>query len=193
MTDQPSPGPSIVVRDALGSDMEAVRAVYAHHVLNGRATLEEVPPSTGEMAGRREAVLALGLPFLVAERDGRIVGFSYASSYRPRAGYRFTVEDSIYVADGFARRGIGSALLGALIGRCEAGPWRQMLAVVGDGGNLASIQLHRRFGFEPVGSMRSVGYKLGRWVDVVILQRSLGPGGSAPPSERGEAPASAPH
>ncbi|WP_165246841.1 GNAT family N-acetyltransferase [Paludisphaera soli] len=182
MTDHPSPGPPIVVRDALGSDMEAVRAVYAHHVLNGRATLEEVPPTTEEMAVRREAVLALGLPYLVAERDGRIVGYCYASTYRPRAGYRFTVEDSIYVADGFARRGIGSALLGALIERCEAGPWRQMLAVVGDGGNPASIHLHRRFGFEPVGSMKSVGYKLGRWVDVVVMQRSLGPGGSTPPA-----------
>lgn len=173
--------PSILVRDAEEADMAAIQAIYRHHVLYGLASFEETPPGVEEMLARRQAVLGLGLPYLAAEQDGRVVGYSYASSYRPRPAYRHTIEDSVYVAEGQAGRGIGGALLAALIARCEAGPWRQMLAVIGDSGNAASIGLHRRFGFEPVGTLRSAGFKLGRWVDTVLMQRSLGQGDSAPP------------
>lgn len=168
--------PPVVVRDAEEADMAAIQAIYTHHVLHGLASFEETPPSVDEIRARRRAVLALGLPYLAAEQGGRIVGYSYASSYRPRPAYRHTIEDSVYVAEGQAGRGIGGALLAALIARCEAGPWRQMLAVIGDSGNAASIGLHRRFGFEPVGTLRSTGFKFGRWVDTVLMQRSLGPG-----------------
>lgn len=172
---------SLLVRDAIEADMESVQAIYAHHVLHGLATFEEVPPSTEELLSRRETVLRLGLPFLVAELDGDIVGYCYATSYRPRPAYRTTVEDSVYVADGLRGHGIGTALLGALIARCETGPWRQMLAIIGDSGNAGSIALHRRLGFEPVGTLQAVGFKLGRWVDTVLMQRALGAGQSAPP------------
>jgi L-amino acid N-acyltransferase YncA len=168
--------PPILVRDAQEGDMGAIQAIYTHHVLHGLASFEETPPSVEEMLARRQAVLGLGLPYLAAELDGRIVGYSYATAYRPRPAYRHTIEDSIYVADGLGGRGIGSTLLGALISRCEAGPWRQMLANIGDSGNAGSIGLHRRFGFEPVGTLRSTGFKFGRWVDTVLMQRSLGPG-----------------
>jgi L-amino acid N-acyltransferase YncA len=166
----------VLIRDALEADMSAIQAIYTHHVLTGLASFEETPPSVEEMLARRQAVLGLGLPYLAAEQDGRIVGYSYASSYRPRPAYRHTIEDSVYVAEGQAGRGIGGALLSGLIARCETGPWRQMLAVIGDSGNVGSIGLHRRFGFEPVGTLRSAGFKLGRWVDTVLMQRSLGPG-----------------
>jgi L-amino acid N-acyltransferase YncA/uncharacterized protein YjiS (DUF1127 family) len=166
----------ILIRDAEEADMAAIQAIYTHHVLYGLASFEETPPSIEEMLARRQAVLGLGLPYLAAEQNGHVVGYSYASSYRPRPAYRHTIEDSVYVAEGQAGRGIGGALLSGLIGRCEAGPWRQMLAVIGDSGNAGSIGLHRRFGFEPVGTLRSAGFKLGRWVDTVLMQRSLGPG-----------------
>lgn len=166
----------ILVRDAEEADMAAIQAIYTHHVLYGLASFEETPPSVEEMLARRQAVLGLGLPYLAAEQGGQIVGYSYATSYRPRPAYRHTVEDSIYVADGLGGRKIGSSLLGALIARCEAGPWRQMLANIGDSGNAGSIGLHRSFGFEPIGTLRSTGFKFGRWVDTVLMQRSLGPG-----------------
>ena len=164
------------VRDARDDDMEAVQAIYAHHVLTGLASFETTPPSTAELAVRRQAVLAAGLPYLVAESGGRILGYSYATAYRPRPAYRHTVEDSVYVADGNGGRGIGAALLAELILRCEAGRWRQMLAVIGNSGNEGSIALHRRLGFETVGTLKSVGFKFGRWVDTVLMQRSLGDG-----------------
>lgn len=174
---------AVIIRSADVADMDAVQKIYSHHVLHGLATFEEAPPNTEEMVARRTAVLALGLPYLVAEMGGRIVGYSYASTYRPRPAYRFTVEDSIYVADGLGGHGIGAGLLGELIARCEQGPWRQMLAVIGNSGNAGSIALHRRLGFEPVGTFRSVGFKLGQWVDSVLMQRPLGEGdGTAPAS-----------
>jgi phosphinothricin acetyltransferase len=123
---------------------------------------------------RRVSVLAAGLPYLVAQRDSDIVGYSYATAFRSRSGYRHTIEDSVYVADGLGGKGIGSALLEALISRCESGPWRQMIAAIGDSANHPSIALHRRFGFRLVGTLGSVGLKLGRWVDVVLMQRALG-------------------
>jgi phosphinothricin acetyltransferase len=171
----------VLLRDAAEADMPAIQALYAHHVLHGIATFEEVPPSVAEMTERWAAVLKAGLPYLAAELDGRVLGYAYATAYRPRPAYRFTVEDSVYVAQGLDGRGIGGALLQALIERCERGPWRQMLAVIGNSGNAGSIALHRRLGFEAVGTLRSVGFKHGRWVDTVLMQRALGAGdGSAP-------------
>lgn len=172
---------ALIVRDALPADMAAIRAIYAHHVLHGLASFEEAVPSLDEMLARRGSVLAQGLPYLAAEQYGAIVGYCYAGSYRPRPAYRHTVEDSVYVADGNAGRGIGRALLSALIARCEAGPWRQMLAVIGDSGNAGSIGLHRALGFETVGTLRAVGFKFGRWVDSVLMQRALGTGDGTPP------------
>ena len=128
------------------------------------------------MLARRRACVDLGLPYLVAEVSGVVAGFAYADLYRSRPAYRYAIEDSVYVVDGQTGRGIGSALLGELIARCERGPWRQMVAIVGDSANSASIALHRRFGFELVGTLRSVGLKHGRWVDTPILQRGLGLG-----------------
>jgi reactive intermediate/imine deaminase len=163
------------------ADMSAVTSIYARHVLHGLASFEETPPSLDEMKSRRANVLQLGLPYLVAELDGRIVGYSYATSYRSRPAYRYTVEDSVYVEDGLNGRGIGTALLAELIARCERGPWRQMLAVIGDSGNAGSIALHRRLGFASAGNLVAVGFKLGRWVDSVFMQRALGAGDSSKP------------
>lgn len=176
------------VRDANEADMPAMEALYAHHVLHGFATFEEIPPDAAELNARREAVLAAGLPWLVAEFEGRILGYAYATPYRARPAYRHTIEDSVYVAQGYDRRGIGSALLGELIARCERGPSRQMLAIIGNSGNEGSIALHRRFGFEVAGTLRSVGFKLGKWVDTVLMQRSLGQGDRTLPEVRREEP-----
>jgi phosphinothricin acetyltransferase len=166
------------VRAAGEADMAAVREIYAHYVLHSLATFEETPPTLEDMLARRSASVELGLPYLVAEAGGETVGFAYAAAYRPRPAYRFTVEDSVYVTEGERGRGIGSVLLGELIAACERGPWRQMLAVVGDSANAGSIALHRRFGFELMGTLLSVGFKFGRWVDTPILQRLLGRAGN---------------
>ena len=176
-----SAGDAVVVRDATEADMTPVQAIYADHVLHGLASFEEVPPAVAEMCARRRRVLDLGLPYLVAEMDGGIVGYSYAAEYRARPAYRYTIEDSVYVAKALSGRGIGAALLRALIARCEAGRWRQMLAVIGDSANAGSIALHRSCGFRPIGTLPSVGYKFGRWVDSVLMQRGLGPGDTIPP------------
>lgn len=169
------------VRDAERADMAAVQHIYARHVLSGLATFEETAPSLEEMAGRRQAALDLGLPYLVAETAGGILGYCYATPYRSRPAYRYTIEDSIYVAEGQSGKGVGTALLGALIRRCETGPWRQMLAVIGDSGNHASIGLHRRHGFTLIGTLRSVGFKFGQWVDTPVMQRALGGGADSLP------------
>jgi phosphinothricin acetyltransferase len=165
---------SITVRALAEADLPAVQAIYAHHVLHGLASFEEEPPPLEEIRARWQKVLDLGLPYLAAELDGTVVGYSYASTYRPRPAYRFTVENSVYVRDGLAGRGVGRALLDELIVRCEAGPWRQMLAVIGNRGNEASIALHRSCGFRLIGVLKSVGHKHGRWVDTVLMQRALG-------------------
>lgn len=172
------------VRDALALDLTAICAIYTPYVLHGTQTFEEVPPTLAAMAERREQVLAHGLPFLVAECRRSILGYCYALPHRPRPAYRYTIEDSIYVAPDCTAAGVGSALLAALIRRCERGPWRQMLAVIGDSDNAASIALHRRHGFEPIGICRAVGFKHGRWVDTVLMQRALGPGAQSLPSAR---------
>jgi phosphinothricin acetyltransferase len=178
----------MIVRDSVEADMAAIQAIYAPEVLHGLASFEEVPPSTEMLLSRRSAILARGLPYLTAEIDGQVVGYCYASPYRERPAYRNTLEDSIYVARGMQRRGIGRALLSALIARCEAGRWRQMVAVIGNSGNTGSIALHRRHGFRLVGTFEAVGFKLGRWVDTVLMQRALGPGSGTPP-DRQPAPA----
>jgi phosphinothricin acetyltransferase len=133
------------------------------------------------MLERYAAVRKGGFPYLVAVLGGEVVGYSYATFYRTRPAYRYTVEDSVYVEDGLNGRGIGTTLLAELIARCERGPWRQMLAVIGDSGNAGSIALHRRLGFTPAGNLTSVGFKLGRWVDSVFMQRALGAGDSTIP------------
>lgn len=167
---------SITIRDTIPADLATVQAIYAHHVLHGFASFEETPPMAAELAARRAVILDQGLPYLAAEIDGRLVGYAYAGVYRPRPAYRHTIEDSVYVAEGLGRHGIGQALLAALIARCEAGPWRQMIAVIGDSGNTASIKLHQRLGFRHIGTLEAIGFKLGRWVDTVLMQRRLGPG-----------------
>lgn len=175
------PAAAVTVRDADDADLAAVRSIYAHFVLHGLASFEEVPPEAAEIARRRQAVLARGLPYLVAETDGRVVGFAYAGTYRPRPAYRYTVEDSVYVAPDAGRRGAGRLLLATLIRRCEAAGFRQMVAVIGDSANAPSIGLHRALGFESAGVLKAVGFKFGRWVDSVLMQRALGRGGDAAP------------
>lgn len=177
------PSAALNIRDAEDADMEAIQAIYAHFVMTSPATFEEVPPSVPEMKMRRANVLASGLPFLVAETDRQVIGFCYASPYRSRSAYKYTVEDSIYVSDAFGGRGVGSALLSQLIARCEAGPWRQMLAVMGTGRNEACIALHRSLGFSNVGTLKAVGLKFGQWEDTVMMQRHLGEGEWSLPRE----------
>lgn len=169
------------LRDSTLADMAGVQEIYAHHVLHGLASFEEVPPDVAELTKRREAVLALGLPHIVAELDGEVVGYAYASLYRARIAYRHTLEDSVYVREGRGGRGIGLVLLTELIARCEKGPWRQMVAVIGDSANAASIGLHRRLGFREIGTLEAVGFKFGRWVDSVLMQRPLGQGSKTLP------------
>jgi L-amino acid N-acyltransferase YncA len=171
------------IRDATVADMAAVQAIYARHVLHGLASFEEEPPLLEEMLLRRLQVLERGLPWIVAEVEGAVVGYAYATGYRQRRAYRFTLEDSVYVADGMAGRGVGTSLLAALIARCEAGPWRQMIAVIGDSANAGSIALHRRLGFATIGILPSVGFKHGRWVDSVLMQRPLGSGDRTMPAD----------
>ncbi|MPY69080.1 MAG: GNAT family N-acetyltransferase [Alphaproteobacteria bacterium] len=175
------PTAQIRLREAVAGDMAQVAAIYAHHVRTGVASFEEVPPDGAEMARRHAAVTAAGMPYLVAEQDGRVVGYAYAARYRERTAYRYTVEDSVYVADGAARGGIGRTLLVALIERCTALGYRQMVAVIGDSANAGSIGLHASLGFRAAGVLPSVGFKLGRWVDSVIMTRALGEGDQAPP------------
>ncbi|AMG91108.1 MULTISPECIES: GNAT family N-acetyltransferase [Citrobacter] len=167
----------IAVRDALPDDVEAISSLYAWHVLNGRASFEETPPTIDEMRRRMRTVAQYGLPWLVALYRGVVVGYCYATQYRPRPAYRFTLEESIYVDASMTGRGIGSLLMQTLITRCEEGPWRQMVAVIGDGhSNPGSLRLHKKHGFEIAGQLRSVGYKKGDWRDTLIMQRPLNEG-----------------
>lgn len=161
--------------------MEAVQAIYGGYVMQACGTFEEVAPDPTEMARRWHEVTGRRLPYLVAEVEGRVRGFAYAAPFRPRSAYRHTVEDSLYVAPEATGRGVGKALLSGLIDRCAALGYRQMVAVIGDSGNQASIAVHRRLGFSEIGHLRSVGFKLGRWVDVVMMQRPLGEADGTPP------------
>ena len=170
------------IRDALVEDIPAITAIYSLHVRQGTSSFELTPPSEVDMARRREAIVTSGLPYLVAELNGCVAGYAYAGPYRLRPAYRYTVENSVYVADWAQRRGVGQALLNALIPACEATGMRQMIAIIGDTGNVASIALHRSVGFQYVGTLKTVGYKHDRWLDVVIMQRPLGPGAAVPPT-----------
>jgi phosphinothricin acetyltransferase len=171
----------VMIRPSRDSDIGAIARIYAHHVLHGLASFEEIPPDAAELAARRIEVLRHGLPYLVAERDGDIVGYSYAAPYRARSAYRFTIEDSVYIDADRVGHGIGRALLSRLIALCEEGPWRQMIAVIGDSDNRASIALHEAEGFRMIGTHPAVGFKFGRWVDSVLMQRELGKGATIPP------------
>ena len=167
------------IRPVTPADLDAVTAIYAHDVLHGTGTFEIVPPTVDEMSDRVAAVTAAGLPYLVAVVDDEVVGYAYAGSYRPRPAYRFTVEDSIYLRPDAAGRGIGTWLLREVVRVCESLGRRQMIAVIGDSDNVGSIRTHAKCGFELVGTFRAVGWKHGRWLDTVLMQRSLGPGASA--------------
>ncbi len=170
----------VTVRPGGDADVAAIAAIYGHHVRHGSASFETEPPSAAEMTTRRAAILARSLPYLVAVEGNSVLGYAYAGPYRTRAAYADTVENSIYVRPDIVGRGIGRPLLTALVAACEALNLRQMVAVVGDSANLASIRLHERCGFRHVGVLQSVGWKHGRWVDSVLLQRALGPGDAAP-------------
>jgi len=174
-------GAPVRIRDCREDDIPDIQRIYAHHVLYGSASFEEIPPAAHEMLARRAEVLRHGLPYLVADYDGVVVGYGYAAPYRTRSAYRYTVENSVYVADGLHRHGIGSALLSALIARCERGPWRQMITVIGDSANRPSIGLHERFGFDRIGVLRAAGWKFNRWTDSVLMQRALNTGHTTPP------------
>jgi len=171
----------MIIREIEEGDLAAVTAIYGHHVLTGFGSFEQTAPTVEDMTRRVAAVRALGLPWRVAEVGDEVLGYAYASAFRPRPGYRFTVEDSVYVAPHAAGRGAGRALLTSVIDTCEAMGLRQMLAVIGDSGNAASIGLHRSLGFEQTGLARSVGFKHGRWVDIVSMQRALGAGDGTQP------------
>ncbi len=171
-----------LVRPSTPDDIPAITEIYGYHVTHGLGSFEETPPDAAAMAERRLAVLDRGLPHLVAERDGAVVGFASLAPYRPRSAYRFSLEDTVYVAPAAAGSGIGGAMLAALIEIAETGPWRQMIAVIGDRGNTGSIALHASLGFREAGRLQSVGYKHGQWVDVVIMQRSLSGGDTELPA-----------
>jgi phosphinothricin acetyltransferase len=174
------PARALLIRPSRDDDLPTIGAIYADAVLDGTGTFELTPPDPRELAQRRESVLSAGWPWLVAEADGRVLGYAYAGAFRPRPAYRHTVEDSIYLAPDAAGRGIGRALLAEMLARCAAAGARQMLAVIGDSGNTASVALHRALGFEPCGQLTAVGRKFDRWLDVVLMQRALGPGAAAP-------------
>lgn len=180
---KPSHG-ALAVRDAIDDDLPAIAAIYAHHVRTGTASFEIEPPDVAAMGRRLAAVWEAGLPWLVAQRDGAILGYAYAGPYRARPAYDWTIEDSIYVAPDAQGQGAGRALLEALIVRCEQGPWRQMVAVIGGSDNAGSIGLHAALGFEHAGILRAVGFKFGRWIDSVFMQRPLGQGDRAPAPRR---------
>ncbi len=166
------------LRASCDADLPAITDIYAYHVLYGTGTFEIEPPSTADMAARRREVLDRGLPWLVAEVNGAVVGFAYANWFKPRPAYRFSAEDSIYMAPSAQGKGIARTLLTAVIHDAEIGGVRQMLAVIGDSANDASIGLHRALGFEHTGLMRAVGWKHGAWRDVVLMQKTLGLGDS---------------
>jgi L-amino acid N-acyltransferase YncA len=165
----------VIVRASTADDLPHVQAIYAHHVLTGLGSFEEVPPTLDDMRARHARIVQGGYPFLVADLDGTVAGYAYASEYRPRSGYRYTCESSVYVAPDAQRRGIGRSLMLEVIARCERQGLRQMLAVIGDSANEASIALHAALGFRLVGAFGSVGFKFGRWVDTVLMQRELHP------------------
>ena len=171
----------IELRPATPEDLGAVQAIYAPHVLKGLATFEEVPPSRDEIARRHKDVTGNGLPWIVAQYGDSVVGYGYCALYRTRSAYRYSLEDSVYVREEMHGRGIGKAILTELISRCEGLGYRQLIAVIGDSAHAPSINLHASLGFLRVGTLRSVGFKFGRWVDTVLMQRALGKGDGTTP------------
>lgn len=174
-----------LVRAATPRDAQALAAIYGHDCLHGFGTFEEAPPTAEDMAGRMAAIQARGLPYLVAEVEGRVLAMAYAGPFRPRAAYRYAVEDSVYVSPDAQGMGLGRAVLSAVIAQCEGLGLRQMMAVIGDSGNAGSIRLHESLGFTRQGVMRSVGYKHGRWLDIVMMQRALNDGDATTPDTAG--------
>ena len=175
----------LVLRAALPDDAKAIAAIYAHHVLHGFGTFEEVPPSPDQMAERMQGIVKYGLPYMVAERDNQVLAYAYASPFRLRAAYRYTVEDSIYVAPDAVGTGIGKALLGHVLEDCTKLGLRQVIAVIGDSENAGSIGLHKALGFEMMTTLNGVGYKHGRWVNSVWMQKPLNGGTASPPDAPG--------
>ncbi len=172
---------SLSIRPATNADIPAITRIYAYAVEHGTASFEYEPPGEPEMARRMAELLDNGYPYRAAEADGELAGYAYAGPYRARPAYRFTVEDSVYIAPEAQGRGIGRALLKALIEAAEAGGFRQMIAVIGDSGQTASVALHAALGFAYIGTFPNVGFKFGRWLDTVLMQRALGKGSTAPP------------
>jgi len=168
-------GEHFAVRAAVPADLEAVAAICAHYVTSTVTTFEEVPPTVADWQRRLDELAGRNLPFLVAAQDGTVCGYAYASPWRPKPAYRYTVEDTVYVAPAHLGRGLGRALLGTLLTGCERAGARQVIAVIADTGSEASVALHRRLGFTPAGRLRRVGRKHGRWIDTVLMQRDLGP------------------
>jgi L-amino acid N-acyltransferase YncA len=174
-----------LIRDSRDDDLSAITAIYAHHVLHGTGTFETTPPSGAEMAARRDDVLGKGLPYLVVEDDGAVLGFAYCQWFKPRPAYRFSAEDSIYLHPGAHGRGLGRQLLAALVQRAEDAGLRKLIAVIGDSANAGSIGVHAAVGFQAVGTVKSCGWKFDRWLDIVMMERALGdadrsaPGGGA--------------
>lgn len=175
----------MIIRSAAETDAEALAAIYEPAVLHGFGTFETVPPDAAWWELRRRDIQGLGLPFVVAERDGRVLGYAYAGPFRPRPGYRFTAEDSVYVAPDAQGQGVGRAVLGAVVEACEAFGLRQLVAVIGDSENHGSINLHRSLGFEHSGVGKSFGFKHGRWVDIVWMQKALNGGRETAPDGPG--------
>ncbi|MGV8804396.1 MAG: N-acetyltransferase family protein [Polaromonas sp.] len=171
----------LLIRPSRDQDMTAITALYAHHVLHGTGSFETEPPGVPEMSARRADVLSKGLPYLVAELDGELAGFAYGNWFKPRPAYRYSVEDSIYLAPGLQRQGLGRALLTELLARFEAAGIRKVMAIVGDSANAGSVGLHLALGFAQVGIIEDCGWKLGAWRDIVILQKTLGDGSATPP------------
>lgn len=176
-----APPTALTLRPSTAADVPAIARIYGHAVLHGTGTFETEVPGLEEMARRRDDVLAKGLPWLVAEEGSDILGYAYANPFRPRLAYRFCLEDSIYLDEAARGQGVGRLLLAELLARCEARGARRMLAVIGDGANTASIGVHTACGFEPCGRFDQAGWKFGRWLDVVLMQRSLGAGSTTAP------------
>lgn len=169
------------IRPSQDQDLAAITAIYRHHVLHSTGTFEIDPPRQAEMAQRRQDVLTKGLPYLVAEVDGQVLGFAYCNWFKPRQAYQYCTENSIYVAPNAQRQGWGRALLQALCHSAEQVGVRKMVAVIGDSANAGSIGVHRALGFGPVGTLTSCGWKFERWLDIVLMEKVLGSGGSTPP------------
>lgn len=170
-----------LIRPSHDADLDAITRIYAHHVLHGTGTFETTPPTAAEMTTRRADVLAKGLPWLVVEEDGVVQGFAYGNWFKPRPAYRFSVEDSIYLAPEAAGKGLGRALLAELMTALERAGVRRVMAVIGDSANAGSIGVHKALGFEMAGTINACGWKFGRWLDIVLMQRSLGAGDSSSP------------